>query len=321
MSSVVVSSGRIHEPVMADEVLEHLDPRPDSTILDLTVGAGGHAARILEALGEGGRVIGADRDAAILAEARNELLRFGDRVSLHHARSDRLRETLRAAGAGRVQGILLDLGVSSPQLDDPARGFSFQREGKLDMRMDQAEGPTALDILAGSSAEELERILREYGEEPFARRIAGALHDLCRRRPPRTTTELAAFVATLVPPRLRGRGRVHPSTRVFQALRIATNRELEVLERTLPAALDVLDAGGRMVVISFHSLEDRIVKNLFRDAFRAGRVDLLTRKPLRPTAAEVDRNPRARSACLRAVRKPVPGEPRPRRRRDAGEDS
>lgn len=292
---------RVHEPVMVGEVLEHLAPRPGEVVLDLTVGAGGHSARIAERVGSLGRVVGTDRDPAILEVARTTLERFEDRVVLDWALSDDVRAVLQKHGVGEVHGALMDLGVSSLQLDEVARGFSFQRDAPLDMRMTKGKGKTARRLLEEIDPQELERILREYGEEPFARRIAQRLCELRRRRPVRTTLELARFVESIVPSRLKGRSRVHPATRVFQALRIAVNDELGVLERTLPAVSDALAPGGRFAVISFHSLEDRRVKTFFRDGKRDGLFAQITKKPIRPSEAEIARNPRARSARLRVA--------------------
>ncbi|NRA97534.1 MAG: 16S rRNA (cytosine(1402)-N(4))-methyltransferase RsmH [Planctomycetes bacterium] len=229
----------------------------------------------------------------------------GDRVVLVEGCSDTLRAVLRAAGVGQVQGVLLDLGVSSMQLDDPVRGFSFRHDGPLSMRMGKGPGvKSAMKLLQDSTVSELERILREYGEEPSARRIASRLKNLCRRRPPRTTLELANFIESLHPHRPRGRSAAHPATRVFQALRIAVNDEMGVLERTLPLASEALAPGGRLAVISFQSLDDRIVKRFMRDGHKDGTFAEITKKPIRPEEDELERNPRSRSARLRvAVRR------------------
>ncbi|MAB89934.1 MAG: 16S rRNA (cytosine(1402)-N(4))-methyltransferase RsmH [Planctomycetota bacterium] len=296
---------RLHEPVLEEAVIDRLAPEPGDVMVDLTVGAGGHASRILGRVGAQGRVIGVDRDPAALEVARRVLAPFGDRAILVEGCSDTLRAMLRAAGVDRVQGVLLDLGVSSMQLDDPVRGFSFRHDGPLSMRMGKGPGvKSAMKLLQDSTVSELERILREYGEEPSARRLASRLKDLCRRRPPRTTLELANFIESLHPHRPRGRSVVHPATRVFQALRIAVNDEIGVLERTLPQAVEALTPGGRLAVISFQSLDDRIVKRFMRDGYKAGTFDEITKKPIRPEEDELARNPRSRSARLRvAVRR------------------
>lgn len=293
---------RLHEPVLEEAVIDRLAPEPGDVMVDLTVGAGGHAARILGRVGPTGRVIGVDRDPAALEVARRVLAPFGERALLVEGCSDSLRAMLRAAGIDLVQGVLLDLGVSSMQLDDPARGFSFQKDGPLSMRMGKGPGvKSAMKVLQDSTVSELERILREYGEEPSARRIASRLKDLCRRRPPRTTLELANFIESLHPHRPRGRSSVHPATRVFQALRIAVNDEIGVLERTLPQAAEVLAPGGRLAVISFQSLDDGIVKRFMREGLKSGTFSEITKKPIRPEEEEIRRNPRSRSARLRVA--------------------
>lgn len=296
---------RLHEPVLEEAVIDRLAPESGDVMVDLTVGAGGHAARILGRVGPQGRVIGVDRDPAALEVARRVLAPFGERVLLVEGCSDTLRAMLRAAGIDQVQGVLLDLGVSSMQLDDPERGFSFRHDGPLSMRMGKGPGvKSAMKLLQDSTVSELERILREYGEEPSARRIASRLKNLCRRRPPRTTLELANFIESLHPHRPRGRSAAHPATRVFQALRIAVNDEMGVLERTLPQATEALAPGGRLAVISFQSLDDRIVKRFMRDGHKAGTFAEITKKPIRPEEDELERNPRSRSARLRvAVRR------------------
>ncbi len=259
------------------------------TVLDLTVGAGGHAAALLE--GGVSRVIGVDRDPEALAEARERLAPFGDRASLQ---AGRFSEPEAAAGDARVEGILYDLGVSSMQLDRDERGFSYRREGPLDMRMG-GDDRTASDVVNGYPEHDLERVIREHGEERFARRIAGAIARARTRAPIRSTRELAAVVAAAVPKR---RGGPHPARRTFQAIRIEVNREIEELDASLPRAVQLLSPTGRIVVITYHSLEDRVVKRCFRDDER---LDVLTKKPVRPSSAEAARNPRARSAKLRAA--------------------
>ncbi|MSR74557.1 MAG: 16S rRNA (cytosine(1402)-N(4))-methyltransferase RsmH [Planctomycetes bacterium] len=296
---------RVHEPVLVEEVLGNLSPEPGQTLLDLTVGAGGHAARLLARLGPQGVLVGVDRDPAILQVARKVLAPFGACAILRTARSDGFRALLQELQITAVHGVLLDLGVSSLQLDDPARGFSFRAEGPLDMRMDATQGRSARDLLLSLTEPELTHILFRYGEEPFARRIAKELKAIPRGSMPRTTTELAELVERVVPRRIVGRSAVHPATRVFQALRIAVNDELGVLERTLPAVAQALVPGGRVVVISFHSLEDRIVKNYFRSAKQSGVFAEVSRKPILADEAEVQRNPRARSAKLRFAVKAV----------------
>jgi 16S rRNA (cytosine1402-N4)-methyltransferase len=281
-------SGFGHEPVMVDEVVRFLGGR--ATVVDLTLGAGGHAEALLES--GVGRLIGVDRDPEAVTVASGRLSRFGDRFAAVRARfSDVPVEN-------RVDGVLYDLGVSSMQLERPERGFSFRHEGPLDMRMaggrDQGD-ESAMDLVNAASEQELARIIFEYGEERRSRRVAAAIVRARRRRPIETTEELAGIVVSAVGGR---RGGPHPARRTFQALRIAVNRELEELATSLPRAVGVLAPGGRVVVIAYHSLEDRIVKRFF-----AGdeRLTVLTKKPLVPSADEAARNPRARSAKLRAA--------------------
>jgi len=302
-----------HIPVLLDQVLAWLNPQPGQVIVDGTVGAGGHAAAILERSAPDGRLLGLDVDPAALALARLRLAPYGRRVTLVQANYEQLHHVAPAHGFAAVHGILLDLGLSSHQLADPARGFSFQTDGPLDMRFDPQGGRTAGDLVNRASLAELTRIIAVYGEEPQARRVAAAI---VAHRPLHTTGELAQVVSQAIGGR-RGR-RIHPATRTFQALRIAVNDELGCLERGLCAARDLLAPGGRLVVIAFHSLEDRLVKHFFQREARdclcpAGwpictcghqaSLVVLTRKPVRPTPAEVEYNPRSRSARLRAARK------------------
>ncbi len=284
-----------HEPVMLAEVIGFLEPAPGKLICDATLGTGGHAEAILK---RGAWLIGIDRDPQALALSTQRLGRFGDRVQLVKADFRELRGVCRKLGISSLDGILFDLGVSSLQLDSPERGFSFRAEAPLDMRMDPAQRLSAFELLNGASEEEITRILWEYGEERYARRIARAIVRARRKAPIRTTSELARIVARCYPP---GRHRIHPATRTFQALRIAVNDELGALKEGLRQALDLLSPGGRICVLSYHSLEDRIVKHTFREARAAGRIQILTKKPLRPSPAEVARNPRSRSAKLRAA--------------------
>jgi len=280
-----------------------LRPRSGGTYLDATVGMGGHAEAILEASAPAGRLLGLDRDAESLALARDRLRRFGERVRLVHGDFAMLGALAAAHGWADFDGILFDLGLSSFQLDDASRGFSFSREGPLDMRIDRGgRGETAADLLARLSEGEIARILKTYGEERWARRIARQIVSARRVRPITTTTALAGLVAAAVPRRAWPR-RIHVATRTFQALRIAVNDELGALARGLQAAIPLLAAGGRICIISFHSLEDRIAKETFRSlaACDPPRLRLLTRRPIVPTAEEIDANPRARSAKLRAA--------------------
>jgi 16S rRNA (cytosine1402-N4)-methyltransferase len=292
-----------HHPVLLEEALTWLSPASGGRYCDATLGHGGHARAILERSAPDGRLWGLDRDAEALAEARQNLSAFGDRVTLIHAPFSRVREVLEQAGALPLDGCLVDLGVSSPQLDRPDRGFSFRRSGPLDMRMDRSTGETAAEYLARVSERQLESVLRDFGEERYARRVARAIVEARRREDLSTTGALAALVARAVPRREGGKD---PSTRTFQALRIAVNRELEELDRLLADVPACLRPGGRLVVIAFHSLEDRMVKHRLRAFARGGDggaplLRILTKKPLEPSASEVAANPRARSARLRAA--------------------
>lgn len=301
-----------HEPVMTDEVVSCLEPGPDDCIVDCTVGAGGHARALLEA--GAGRVIGIDRDAEVLAKATEALARWSEQVELVHADYREIEAVLDARGVAAVDGAVADLGMSSFQLAGTDRGFSFRRDELLDMRMDRSRGPTAADLLREVPELDLANIIFRYGGERYSRRIARAIARERQQRPLATTGQLAALVRRVVP--RRGRLRIDPATRTFQALRIWVNEELEGLDRFLRAIAARLRAGARMVIITFHSLEDRIVKTVFRELSRqhhdhdaAVAMRVLTRRPMRPGRAEILRNPRARSAKLRAAeRLPVPGK-------------
>jgi len=298
-----------HEPVMLREVLDLLAPRPGGLYVDATVGGGGHAAALLEEA-EGARLIAVDRDAQALERARLRLAPFGDRVRFLHAPFSALAGVLGPDERGRVDGILADLGVSSDQLEDRARGFSFQKDGPLDMRMDPSRQKTsAAVLLASASEDQIESWLREYGEERFARRIARAIVDARRVGPLLRTSQLADLVSRCVP---RGRQSIHPATRTFQALRIAVNGELDELDALLASAPRLLAPGGVLAVLSFHSLEDRRVKLAFRNEARSQDYELLLPRGAVPSRAEQARNPRARSARLRGLRRrPEGGEVRP----------
>lgn len=300
-----------HVPVLLRETVEWLAAERGGLFVDATLGLGGHAEAILAA-SPAARLLGLDRDPQARALAAARLAPFGERVEI---RAGDFRELERLAGdRAPFAGLLADLGVSSLQLDVAARGFSFRGDGPLDMRMGP-DGPTARDLVNGATEGELETILREYGEEPEARRVARAIVQTRRATPIDTTRQLAEVVRRAKRP-VYGEERIDPATRTFQALRIAVNEELEAIGELLDQAVRLLDTQGRLVVISYHSLEDRIVKNRFRDLAH-GEVDpitgrtltetrileVLTKKPLRPTEAEVGANPRARSARLRAARR------------------
>jgi 16S rRNA (cytosine1402-N4)-methyltransferase len=284
--------------VLLVETLTLLEPSRSGLFVDCTVGLGGHSRALLEA--GASRVIGLDRDVDALQHAAATLASFGDRVELVHADYRELDRVLDERGIELVNGTLADLGVSSMQLDAAGRGFSFRRDEPLDMRMDRTQGPTAADLIASADERELADVIFQYGEERFSRRIARALVQARSERPIATTGELAQIVRRAVPS--RGYQRIDPSTRTFQALRIWVNRELDGLEQFLQSAAHRLAAGARLTVISFHSLEDRIVKHTFR-ALQQGEAALriLTKRPIAPGDDEVARNPRARSAKLRAI--------------------
>jgi 16S rRNA (cytosine1402-N4)-methyltransferase len=306
-----------HIPVLAEEVLSMLAPAPGSLQIDATLGGGGHTERILEATDPDGRLLGLDADGAAIARVDGRLRpRFGDRLVLRQANFRELADVAPAAGFGAVDGCLFDLGLSSLQLADAERGFGFRTGGPLDMRFDTGRGVPAAELLATLDAGELTALFGRYGEEPRAGRIARAIVDARRVAPVTTAEELAALVERAAPPNPRQPRRTHPATRVFQALRIAVNEELDALHEGLAAALHLLRPGGRLVVLSYHSLEDRIVKR-FIAAERRGcvcppelpvcacgrnpRLRLVTGQSLTPTAAEIEANPRARSARLRAA--------------------
>lgn len=293
-----------HIPVMSKEALFWLVQENGRTYLDCTVGYSGHAEKILEASGPDSRLIGIDRDAMAIAASRERLARFGDRVFLLHGHFVDLKRHLTFCGIGQVDGILFDLGISSPQLEEPARGFSFQGDGPLDMRMDQSMSGTAADLVNRWPEAQLADIIFQFGEERFSRRIARAIVRARERHLLATTKELVSVIEGAVPANYR-HGRLHCATRTFQAIRIAVNHELDCLDPALRDAADVLSPGGRLCVISFHSLEDRIVKHTLRAL--SGKDDpalvVLTKKPQIPTREESDRNPRSRSAKLRAAQR------------------
>jgi 16S rRNA (cytosine1402-N4)-methyltransferase len=291
----------IHVPVLTEAVVHYLRPERGGTFVDCTVGLGGHAKALLEAGAT--RVIGLDRDPDALARARATLAPWADRVDLVHADYRSLDEVLDRQSVEFVDGALADLGVSSLQFDSEGRGFSFQRDEPLDMRMDTTSGETAAAIVARASEQELADAIYAYGEERFSRRIARSIVTARRAEPIATTGRLAAIVRRAVP--RRGYMRIDPATRTFQALRIWVNRELDGLDRFIETAVRRLRAGARLVVISFHSLEDRIVKHTLRTLEQrrepGSTVTVLTKKPVVPGDLEVETNPRARSAKLRAA--------------------
>ncbi len=315
--------GTHHIPVLCDKVINFLKPKPDGVYIDGTVGLGGHSAAILETSAPNGRVIGIDLDAEALTVANSRLHVFGKRYSLINGNFAEMDVLLEKHSVSAVDGILLDLGVSSLQLDTPHRGFSFNHTGPLDMRMnprqalnnEQESVPTAMQVVNDSPIEVLVDIFRRYGEERFAKRIAHRIIQERQETPITTTTQFAEIVKQAIP---NSRSKIHPATRVFQALRIHVNTELENLEISLDVAISLLKPGGCLCVITFHSLEDRIVKRHFQTCARAcicppktpicicdhtASMEILTKRPISPDAVEVQYNPRARSAKLRVARK------------------
>ena len=288
----------VHEPVMVAETVDLLAPARGGLFVDCTIGLGGHARAILEAGAT--RVLGLDRDPEALRIARARLAEFGERVELVHSDYRDLGRVLDERQIAGVDGALADLGVSSLQLDGEGRGFSFRRDEPLDMRMDQSQGPTAADLLRDVEEEELANVIFQHGEERFSRRIARAIVTARRATAIETSGQLAQIVRRAVP--TRGYQRIDPATRTFQALRIWVNRELDRLDTFLADACARLLVGARLAVITFHSLEDRIVKHTFRALAQGGiALRILTKRPLVPGSLELDRNPRARSAKLRAI--------------------
>ncbi|MFB3100728.1 MAG: 16S rRNA (cytosine(1402)-N(4))-methyltransferase RsmH [Gammaproteobacteria bacterium] len=306
-----------HTPVLLNETLQGLKIRSDGVYVDCTFGRGGHSYAILDQLGENGRLLAFDRDPDAIAAVDEKLL--GDpRFTLVHGSYTKLEETVKAMKlTKKVNGVFLDLGVSSPQLDDASRGFSFMRDGDLDMRMDNSHGMTAAEWLNLASAEEIANVLYEYGDERFSRRIARVIVEQRNKAPITRTTQLADLVASTIPSREKNK---HPATRTFQAIRIFINRELEELDAVLTQAMNVLSVNGRLLVISFHSLEDRLVKRFMRDQSRG--VDIpreipvthdvfkpkltIIGKPVRSQPDDIKNNPRARSAVLRIAECPAP---------------
>ena len=305
-----------HRPVLLDECIEALNIRPDGIYLDGTLGRAGHSREIVRRL-DTGRLICVDRDDAALEAARERLGPWMDRVTLVHSNFDRVDEILNELGIPGADGMLFDLGVSSPQLDDGARGFSYMADAPLDMRMDREEGLTAADVVNTWSQEELKRILFQYGEERYAPQIAGAIVRRREEGPIRTTLELVDIIKSAMPARAL-KEKQHPAKRSFQAIRIAVNDELGSVERMLKRAVPRLNKGGRLAVITFHSLEDRIVKTGFADFARGctcppdfpvcvcGKtpdIRLVNKKPILPSQRELEENPRSRSAKLRVAEK------------------
>lgn len=306
-----------HKSVLLHETVDSLQVKEDGIYVDGTLGGGGHASEVLRHLGEKGRLIGIDQDADAIAAATERLKEFGDRAVIVRDNYVNIEDVLRNLGIGRVDGIYLDLGVSSFQFDSAERGFSYREDAPLDMRMDRRSDRTAADIVNGYTEQELYRIIRDYGEDSFAKNIAKHIVLAREKKPIETTLELAEVIKGAIPAKIRAK-KGHPAKQTFQAIRIELNRELEVLEDSLERMIDLLNPGGRLAVITFHSLEDRIVKNVFRTCQdpcicppefpvcvcgRKSRGQVVTRKPILPTAEETEENPRAKSAKLRVFEK------------------
>ena len=302
-----------HIPIMLDEVIEGLDIKPDGIYVDGTLGGGGHSYEIAKRLVSGGRLIGIDQDEAAIKAAGARLSGFGDRVTIVRSNYAQMVSVLQSLGIEQVDGILLDLGVSSHQLDNAERGFSYMEDAPLDMRMDRRQEKTAGDIVNFYSQAELTRIIRDYGEDKFAAKIAAKIIGFRENKPVETTGELVEIIKSAIPMKYRLTGG-HPAKRTFQAIRIELNRELEILEESIEGMLDILSDRGRMAVITFHSLEDRIVKSAFKKAEspctcppdfpicvcgKKSKGFVASRKPLIPSDEEMERNPRAKSSKLR----------------------
>lgn len=289
-----------HLPVMVEEVLEYMAPKPNEIFVDGTLGMGGHAKRILQRIGPKGLLIGMDRDETSLTKAENVLSEFLHQCHFVHKDFRFIDEALNDLNIQKVDGVFLDLGISSYQLDNPERGFSLRQTGPLDMRMDRNGPISAYDLVNSLSEKEIAIILKDYGEERWSNRIARLIVSERSKRPIEFTDELSKIVLKAVP--LKGKPqRIHPATRTFQAFRIAVNRELETLEIVIDKCISLLKPNGRLGIISFHSLEDRIVKNKFKMFAKANLARCILKKPLRPSGKEIAMNPRSRSARFRII--------------------
>lgn len=292
----------MHIPVMLREVIDYLDPGPGDIIVDATLGTGGHSIEILKRISPGGQLIGIDRDENSLAVCRKRFAEFTGSYELVHANFADLDMALEKLGIDGIDGIVFDLGISTYQLKDAQRGFSFQSEGPLDMRMDQDSYISAYDLVNNLNESEISNMLWSFGQERWHRRIARLLVQERKAQPIATTFQLAGLVMRAIPHRYRrGYYRIHPATRTFQAVRIAVNRELEILEGSLKKAVAILKKGAKICVISFHSLEDRVVKHTFRALKAEGLIDIVTAKPMTPIAGELEENPASRSSKFRVA--------------------
>jgi len=295
---------KFHTPVMLQEILDYLNLSPGNIIVDATIGTAGHSKAMLERILPGGRLIGIDRDEESLSVARQRLREFSSSCEFVHGNFADIDTILNNLNIKKIGGVIFDLGISSFQLEDPHRGFSFQNEGPLDMRLDRASYISAYDLVNNLNEEEISTLLRDFGQERWHNRIAHLLVQERERQPISTTLQLADIVVKAMPSRYRHRYyRIHPATRTFQAVRIAVNRELETLENAIDKAITLLDKGARICVISFHSLEDRVVKWGFRKAASQDLIEIITPKPLTPKQTEIDSNPSSRSSKLRVAQR------------------
>ena len=299
-SHMPIQENASHIPVMLKEVIRYLDPQQGNTVVDGTLGLAGHAKAILDKIETKGFLIGIDRDGQSLQAAKNHLKEYLHQCGLIQEDFRNMDRVLRDLNILSVDRILLDLGISSFQLDNPYRGFSLRIDGPLDMRLDQQSHIAAFDLINTLSEREIALVIRDFGEEKWYNRLAHAIIEERTKKPIETTRELRRIVLRAIPSR-HPHDRIHPATRTFQAFRIAVNRELEALQIALPKCLQALKQGGRMAVIAFHSLEDRIVKENFQMAVKSGRFQFILKKPLRPEEEETRQNPRSRSARLRVV--------------------
>lgn len=299
---MISEAGSVHLPVLLNETVSGLDPGPGDVVMDGTVGGGGHAAEILRRITPGGKLIAVDRDPEAISRTRVRLTEVGGEVIYVNDDFRNVDRILSEAGVGAIDGAVFDLGVSSFQLDEGEKGFSFLKDGPLDMRFDPTTGLSAAEVVNRFGREELATIIRDYGEERHSRKVAEAICAARKRSRIRTTAELAEIIRAAIGGWYRDQ-RLHSAARTFQAIRIRVNDELGAAEEGVRKAIDHLNPGGRICVISFHSLEDRIVKNIFRDASKAGRLKPVNKKPIVPTPEEMGANPRSRSAKLRIAEK------------------
>ncbi|MDP8261518.1 MAG: 16S rRNA (cytosine(1402)-N(4))-methyltransferase RsmH [Candidatus Kappaea frigidicola] len=292
----------VHKPVLVEEVIDNLNLGNGKIVVDCTLGAGGHSLKILQCIAPGGRLIGIDQDKDILEIASENLKAYKDNINLLYGNFKDIDNLIRSIGIEKVDAVLYDLGVSSLQLDTPERGFSFKSEGPLDMRMDKAAAISAFDLVNNLPRYELRKVLSQYGQERQAGKIANLIVEKRKLAPIESTVTLSRIVTEAYPYKARF-SKIHPATRTFQALRIAVNNELDIIQMSIAKAVDILNSQGRIGVIAFHSLEDRIIKNTFKHCASEQLLKIITKKPIRPSSKEVIENPRSRSARLRVAEK------------------